>query len=122
MLLRLLACAYVLAIVVLSLAPRAPSAGIRVNDKLQHAGAYMVMSVLVFASLGSSVSLSRRLVIVLIACTLLGVGIELVQPATGRTADASDALANAGGASLGCLLVLAIRAVGRWLIRRGRRT
>jgi VanZ family protein len=111
MLVRLLACAYVLAILFLSLAPRTPMGGVKVSDKLQHAAAYLVMSVLVFASLSSSMSLLRRLVIVLIACTLMGIGIELIQPATGRSADVGDALANAGGASLGCLIVLAVRSV-----------
>jgi VanZ family protein len=116
MLVRLLACAYVLAIIFLSLAPRTPMGGVRVNDKLQHAGAYLVMSVLVFGSLSPSMSLLRRLVIVLIACTLLGVGIELVQPATGRSADVGDAIANAGGAAMGCLMVLAVRAMGQKLM------
>lgn len=115
MLVRILACAYVLAIIFLSLAPRTPMGGVKVSDKLQHASAYLVMSVLVFGSLSSSMSLPRRLVIVLIACTLLGVGIELVQPATGRSADLGDAIANAGGASLGCLIVLAVRAMGQRL-------
>jgi VanZ family protein len=93
----------------LSLAPVSQLPRVRIWDKLEHAAAYVALS-LWFAAL-----LTRRQWALLLASLLLyGALIEIAQGAMGmgRTADFRDFIANLLGALIG--LGLATTPLGRW--------
>jgi len=82
-------------------------------DKLIHTTLYLVLMVLVGKGLvtyfRSSYSRNRVFVIAFLYCLFLGVGIEFIQSVfvAGRLGDVFDVLANATGASIGGIILIA---------------
>jgi VanZ family protein len=82
-------------------------------DKLIHATLYLVLMILVGKGLvtyfRSSYSRNRIFVIAFLYCLFLGVGIEFIQSVfvAGRVGDVLDILANAIGASIGVVILIA---------------
>ena len=82
-------------------------------DKLIHATLYLVLIILVGKGLlqyfNSSYSRNRIIVIAFLYCLFLGVGIEFIQSVfvAGRGGDVLDVLANAAGASVGVVVLIA---------------
>ena len=98
------AAAATLAVVAGSLAPGQAASGLPAGaDKLLHATGYATIAVAVAAALGARTT--RVLVAVATAATLLGAGVELLQPTVGRTASLADGVANGLGAVVGALAV-----------------
>ena len=97
-----------LAIVVLSLVPMGAGSGVPGGDKLHHFVAY---AALIFPIAFTSRS---ALIWALPLAFLLGVGIELVQPLTGRLREMADLVANTSGLAIGVALGLGLS----WLWRR----
>ena len=71
--------------------------GVPTNDKLMH--------LLGFGALAMPLAFAypRRALAVVIAATLFGGAIEVIQPFTGRSAEWFDLVADAGGAALGAI-------------------
>lgn len=102
---------YAIAIVVFSLLPKGDVPLENVSDKYRHAAAYAVFALLLSCSF-----LKLRWWAVpaaFVLATATGILMELIQPSFGRSRDAMDALANAIGAAIGCVAVLAILVVTR---------
>ncbi|WP_232686417.1 hypothetical protein [Halobacterium zhouii] len=70
-------------------------------DKLLHVAGYTALAYAVAAAVRAQTP--RMLAGIVLAVTVFGVGIEVVQPSVGRHASALDALANLAGAALGAL-------------------
>ena len=83
------------------------------SDKLIHTTLYLVLIILVGKGLlkyfNSSYSRNRIIVIAFLYCLFLGVGIEFIQSVfvAGRGGDVLDVLANAAGASIGVVVLIA---------------
>lgn len=108
------------AVIVSSLAHAGQPMPVPGFDKLEHAGAYLVLMVW-FAGLNAR----RAWLWVALALFAMGVAIELAQGAmhTQRTPEARDALANAAGIGLGAVLAAGGAAawphrVEAWLARK----
>ena len=88
----------------LTLTPSPPTQSTPLSDKFYH--------VLAFAALVFPTALlyARSLVWILPLAVLFGAVIELVQPFTGRSAEAADLLANLVGLGFGTVFGLAMRA------------
>ncbi len=85
-----------------SLAPGSAAGGLPADaDKLLHAAGYATIALSVTGS--QRAETTRALIAVVLAATLLGVGVEVVQPTVGRTASVLDALANLLGATAGAV-------------------
>lgn len=93
---------YTIAICVLSLMPGRDVPLQGVSDKYRHAAAYAVFALLLACSFLKGRFWSAAWAFTI--ATLMGIGMEYLQPHFGRTGDSADALANAIGASLGCVL------------------
>jgi len=77
-----------------------PKAASLINNKIQHGGAYFLLGLL-----GWQASTSRRQKSILVLLSAgLGVGIEYVQPLTGRTFEWADMAANTVGLILAVIL------------------
>ena len=93
--------------------PESSFLSFRGADKLIHTSLYLVLMVLVGRGLAkyfsSSYSRSRIIVIAFLYCLFLGVGIEFIQSVfvAGRSGDVLDVLANAAGASIGVVVIIA---------------
>lgn len=101
---RWAAVAVALAVVVLaaSLVPASGGDSLPPNaDKLFHFAGYAALAFA--AAMAPDEATDRALVGVVLAVTAFGAGIEVVQPAVGRTASVLDALANVAGATVGVL-------------------
>lgn len=94
-----------LVIVWLSLAPTQAMPGVSVQDKFEHAGAYMALTLL------GAWAFPHRLTRLASGLFAFGVGVEILQSmmGLGRQGDPADALANTVGIAGGLLLTLAIR-------------
>lgn len=94
-----------LAIVWLSAAPAEALPEVTLWDKLEHAVAYMALTLL------GAWAFPHRLTRLAASLFAFGVGIEILQSmmALGRQGDPADALANTVGIVVGLLLTLAIR-------------
>jgi VanZ family protein len=103
------ACLLCVAIVVGSLLPGPLVAMPGISDKLEHAGAYFLLT----SWLAGMVERGRYLGVA-VAALLLGAGLEVAQGllTTTREADLHDLAANAGG--IGLSLVLAYLGLGGW--------
>ncbi len=97
-------------VVVVCLLPARNLPGTGINDKVEHAFAFLVMA-LWFAGLAAK----RDFVYLLLALVALGGGIEIAQGlmGLGRTADTLDLLADSVGATAG--IALALTPLGRWV-------
>jgi VanZ family protein len=85
-----------------SLAPASTASGMTFGaDKLLHAAGYGAIAF--FVAGARSARTIRQLAVVVVAVTLLGAGVELVQPFVGRTGSALDAFANLVGAWSGAV-------------------
>ena len=100
----------VVAVVVVCLLPARNLPGTGINDKVEHAVAFMVMA-LWFAGLTAR----RDYLFLLLALIALGGAIEIAQGlmALGRTADPLDLLADSTGALAG--VALALTPLGLWV-------
>ena len=99
---RVLAVVSIVAVLAGSLAPGSTAGGLPAGaDKLLHAVGYAVVAVSLAGARRAETA--RTLVSVVLAAALLGVGIEVVQPAVGRTASVLDAVANLLGATAGAV-------------------
>ena len=106
---RVAALLCLIGICVLSLVPGDDVPLENVSDKYRHAFAYGTLALLIGCAF-----LNLRWWTVPLAfaiATSMGVGMELVQPFFGRSRDGYDALANAGGASVGCVVLIALASV-----------
>jgi VanZ family protein len=94
--------ALVVVVLAASLVPASGGDSLPPNaDKLFHFAGYAALA---FAAvMAPAEDTDRALVGVVLAVAAFGAGIEVVQPAVGRTASAMDALANAAGATVGAL-------------------
>ncbi|MDP1739068.1 MAG: hypothetical protein Q8L23_16695 [Caulobacter sp.] len=94
-----------LAIAWLSLAPAQAMPGATLGDKFEHAGAYMVLTLL------GAWAFPQRLTRLAAGLFAFGVGVEILQSmmGLGRQGDPADALANTVGIAGGLLATLAIR-------------
>jgi VanZ family protein len=106
---RVAALLYTIAICVMSLMPPGDVPLERINDKYRHALAYGLFAVLLGCSF---LNLRWRTVpMAFVVATLFGVGMEFVQPFFGRTRDVMDAVANATGAAVGCVILIGLASV-----------
>ncbi len=98
-----------LAIAWLSLAPGSALPTVSLWDKLEHAGAYLGLTLL------GGWAFPRRLTRLATGLFAGGVGIEVAQSlmGLGRQGDPADALANTIGIAVGLLLTLAIRELNK---------
>lgn len=89
----------------LSLAPSDAIPQVSLWDKIKHASAYLVLTVVA----GYAFPNRLRWVVIVLFC--FGVGVEVLQANMdlGRDGDALDALANSIGIAVGILLTFAIR-------------
>jgi len=96
-----------LAVAWASLVPTTALPGVSLWDKAEHAGAYLVLTVL------GAAAFPARLTRLTVGLFIGGVGIELLQSlmGLGRQGDPADALANTLGIALGLGVTLAIRAL-----------
>jgi VanZ family protein len=94
-----------LAISWLSLAPAQALPGVTLWDKVEHAGAYMALTLL------GAWAFPHRLTRLAAGLFAFGVGVEILQSmmGLGRQGEPADALANTVGIAGGLLLTLAIR-------------
>lgn len=106
---RILAGVVSAAILVLTLSPTIPDVPLHVShaDKLSHVLAFFVWAALVTAGWRWPGWL------VLVVAAGFGIGIELVQPLTGRDAELADIAADMAGAAAGLWLGLRLRAGDR---------
>lgn len=85
-----------------SLAPASTASGPASGaDKLLHGVGYGAIAF--FVAGARNARTLRQLAVVVVAVTLLGAGVEVVQPFVGRTASVGDAFANLVGAWSGAL-------------------
>lgn len=97
---------YTMAIVVLSLIPGQDVPLENISDKYRHAAAYGVFAVLL-----SCAFLKLRwwaIPVAFVIATVVGILMEFIQPSFGRTKDPYDALANAIGAGIGCVIMVVL--------------
>jgi VanZ family protein len=97
---------YTIAICVLSLMPGKDVPLGSVSDKYRHALAYGLFAVL----LGLSFLKGRYWAAAwaFTIASLVGIGMEILQPYFGRSQDVGDALANSIGATLGCVVFVSL--------------
>jgi VanZ family protein len=89
-------------VVAASLAPASTASGVTSGaDKLMHAAGYGAIAF--FVAGARNARTLRQLAVVVVAVTLIGAGVEVVQPFVGRTASVLDAFANFVGAWSGAL-------------------
>lgn len=100
---------YAIAICVLSLIPNRDVPLEEVSDKYRHAVAYGTFAVL----LGCSFLNLRWWTVPLafVVAMTVGVAMELVQPYFARSCDPMDALANAIGAAIGCVVLCGLASI-----------
>ena len=92
-----------------SLIPDPPQIPSKISglDKIEHFGAYLILSFLLMSSIrGGRFRLIVELAIVILVMTAIGGLIEVLQAYTGRSPEAADLLADFAGAVCGSLLSL----------------
>ncbi|MBK8908082.1 MAG: VanZ family protein [Rhodospirillales bacterium] len=95
-----------LAVIYLSVAPQTTSAFPDVSDKIQHAFAYFVLTMLGLLSFPQQ----KALAVLAVALIVLGCGLEGVQAMVpGRVPAGSDIVANTAGVLIGLLLAAIAR-------------
>ncbi|RZM08825.1 MAG: hypothetical protein EOP68_10780 [Sphingomonas sp.] len=106
---RVAALLYAIAICVLSLIPGHDVPIEQVSDKYRHGMAYGVFALV----LGCSFLNLRWWTVPLafVVAVTVGIGMEFVQPYFGRSRDPYDALANAIGAAIGCVVLIGLASV-----------
>lgn len=96
----------ILVIIYLSLTSRPVSpAGINNIDKIQHCAAYAVLAFFSCLSLKSWGVLKGLFLLVILFCSLLGGGLEVLQSYSGRMMELNDFIADVVGSLLGVLIV-----------------
>lgn len=98
---RIVLVLYLLVIVVLSLIPSPELPNVKLSDKLEHAIAYAGLATLLVAGVNLRRVSARSLVLAFVIANLFGIGLELIQPMTGRTRDVNDMIANFIGSLIG---------------------
>lgn len=103
---RVAALLYTIAICVLSLIPGRDVPMESVSDKYRHGMAYGVFALV----LGCSFLNLRWWTVPLafVVAVTVGIGMEFIQPYFDRTFDLGDALANAIGAAIGCVVLVGL--------------
>jgi len=92
---------YALVIVVLSLLPGPDLPNVQLSDKAEHAIAYAGLSTLLVAGINLRRVSARSLALALVIANVFGIGLEFIQPLTGRTRDVFDMMANFTGSVMG---------------------
>lgn len=98
---RIVLALYTLLIIVLSLIPGPDLPDVHLSDKASHLLAYAGLSALLVAAINLRRVSAQSLVLALLMANVLGIGLELIQPISGRSRDVYDMLANFAGSLIG---------------------